>query len=161
MKVTFSNSILFYILMDAKKNNYKNWYTRLHLYCSVYWINVYFSKVSLLFALVFHWLLLWLGGAGGKGVWGAAGMVYEMEEPDAKDPNYDESSQVSVYLHISLTGYMTNTSSSHLVDIVCMGYKWCHNICNSSPISMDIMYCLNHQCQLKHLELGLIVQRDS
>ncbi|XP_069047794.1 programmed cell death protein 4a isoform X2 [Lepisosteus oculatus] len=33
------------------------------------------------------------GGAGGKGVWGAAGMVYEMEEPDARDPNYDESSQ--------------------------------------------------------------------
>lgn len=56
-------------------------------------------------------------------MWGAAGMVYEMEEPDAKDPNYDESSQVSVYLHISLTGYMKNTSSSHLVDIVCMGYK--------------------------------------
>lgn len=36
------------------------------------------------------------GGAGGKGVWGAAGMVYEMEEPDAKDPNYDESSQVRI-----------------------------------------------------------------
>lgn len=36
-----------------------------------------------------------LGGAGGKGVWGAAGLVYEMEEPDCKDPNYDESSQVS------------------------------------------------------------------
>ncbi|KAM3864816.1 programmed cell death protein 4a [Diretmus argenteus] len=33
------------------------------------------------------------GGAGGKGVWGAAGMVYEVEEPDARDPNYDESSQ--------------------------------------------------------------------
>ncbi|XP_028657394.1 programmed cell death protein 4a [Erpetoichthys calabaricus] len=33
------------------------------------------------------------GGAGGKGVWGAAGMVYELEEPDARDPNYDESSQ--------------------------------------------------------------------
>uniref|UniRef100_A0AAY5EPT8 MI domain-containing protein n=1 Tax=Electrophorus electricus TaxID=8005 RepID=A0AAY5EPT8_ELEEL len=33
------------------------------------------------------------GGAGGKGVWGAAGMVYEMEEPDSKDPNYDESAQ--------------------------------------------------------------------
>ncbi|XP_041940698.1 programmed cell death protein 4a isoform X2 [Alosa alosa] len=33
------------------------------------------------------------GGAGGKGVWGAAGMVYEMEEPDAKDPNYDEVAQ--------------------------------------------------------------------
>uniref|UniRef100_A0A665T3W4 Programmed cell death protein 4 n=1 Tax=Echeneis naucrates TaxID=173247 RepID=A0A665T3W4_ECHNA len=31
------------------------------------------------------------GGAGGKGVWGAAGMVYEDEEPDARDPNYDES----------------------------------------------------------------------
>ncbi|XP_031416308.1 programmed cell death protein 4a isoform X1 [Clupea harengus] len=33
------------------------------------------------------------GGAGGKGVWGAAGMVYEMEEPDAKDPNYDDVAQ--------------------------------------------------------------------
>uniref|UniRef100_A0A9J7ZIF4 Programmed cell death protein 4 n=2 Tax=Cyprinus carpio TaxID=7962 RepID=A0A9J7ZIF4_CYPCA len=31
------------------------------------------------------------GGAGGKGVWGAAGMVYEVEELDADDPNYDES----------------------------------------------------------------------
>uniref|UniRef100_A0A8C2XSW0 Programmed cell death protein 4 n=1 Tax=Cyclopterus lumpus TaxID=8103 RepID=A0A8C2XSW0_CYCLU len=31
------------------------------------------------------------GGAGGKGVWGAAGMVYEDEEPDLRDPNYDES----------------------------------------------------------------------
>uniref|UniRef100_A0A673HPJ6 Programmed cell death protein 4 n=1 Tax=Sinocyclocheilus rhinocerous TaxID=307959 RepID=A0A673HPJ6_9TELE len=31
------------------------------------------------------------GGAGGKGVWGAAGMVYEVEELDANDPNYDES----------------------------------------------------------------------
>ena len=37
------------------------------------------------------------GGAGGKGVWGAAGMVYEDEEPDMRDPNYDESSQVSEY----------------------------------------------------------------
>uniref|UniRef100_A0A3Q3WHH0 Programmed cell death protein 4 n=1 Tax=Mola mola TaxID=94237 RepID=A0A3Q3WHH0_MOLML len=33
------------------------------------------------------------GGAGGKGVWGAAGMVYEDEEPDVRDPNYDESAQ--------------------------------------------------------------------
>ncbi|XP_033480490.1 programmed cell death protein 4a isoform X1 [Epinephelus lanceolatus] len=33
------------------------------------------------------------GGAGGKGVWGAAGMVYEDEEPDMRDPNYDESAQ--------------------------------------------------------------------
>lgn len=38
--------------------------------------------------------LLWPGGAGGKGVWGAAGMVYEDEEPDARDPNYDEVAQV-------------------------------------------------------------------
>lgn len=38
-----------------------------------------------------------LGGAGGKGVWGAAGMVYEDEEPDVKDPNYDESAQVTVF----------------------------------------------------------------
>lgn len=41
-------------------------------------------------------MCLCVGGAGGKGVWGAAGLVYEMEEPDCKDPNYDESSQVSV-----------------------------------------------------------------
>ncbi|XP_077427380.1 programmed cell death protein 4a [Vanacampus margaritifer] len=33
------------------------------------------------------------GGAGGKGVWGAAGMVYEDEELDLQDPNYDESAQ--------------------------------------------------------------------
>lgn len=33
------------------------------------------------------------GGAGGKGVWGAAGLVYEMEEPDSNDPNYDEVAQ--------------------------------------------------------------------
>lgn len=33
------------------------------------------------------------GGAGGKGVWGAAGMVYEDEEPDTQDPNYDEVAQ--------------------------------------------------------------------
>lgn len=39
-------------------------------------------------------VLVFSGGAGGKGVWGAAGMVYEDEEPDARDPNYDESAQV-------------------------------------------------------------------
>ncbi|KAL1023516.1 hypothetical protein UPYG_G00041830 [Umbra pygmaea] len=33
------------------------------------------------------------GGAGGKGVWGAAGMVYEDEELDVKDPNYDAIEQ--------------------------------------------------------------------
>ncbi|MEQ2205618.1 hypothetical protein XENOCAPTIV_005897, partial [Xenoophorus captivus] len=33
-------------------------------------------------------------GAGGKGVWGAPGMVYEAEEPDVRDPNYDEAAQV-------------------------------------------------------------------
>ncbi|XP_010900949.1 programmed cell death protein 4a [Esox lucius] len=33
------------------------------------------------------------GGAGGKGVWGAAGMVYEVEELDVKDPNYDAIEQ--------------------------------------------------------------------
>lgn len=38
------------------------------------------------------------GGAGGKGVWGAAGMVYEDEEPDARDPNYDESAQVRLHV---------------------------------------------------------------
>lgn len=30
------------------------------------------------------------GGAGGKGVWGPPGEVYDLEEVDVKDPNYDE-----------------------------------------------------------------------
>ncbi|XP_075449221.1 uncharacterized protein LOC142490686 [Ascaphus truei] len=33
------------------------------------------------------------GGAGGKGVWGAPGQVYGYQEPDARDPNYDEFAQ--------------------------------------------------------------------
>ncbi|XP_029451487.1 programmed cell death protein 4-like [Rhinatrema bivittatum] len=33
------------------------------------------------------------GGAGGKGVWGAPGVVYGYQEPDARDPNYDEFAQ--------------------------------------------------------------------
>ncbi|KAM5125507.1 programmed cell death protein 4-like [Mantella aurantiaca] len=33
------------------------------------------------------------GGAGGKGVWGAPGQVYNYQEPDIRDPNYDESAQ--------------------------------------------------------------------
>ncbi|KAJ7327320.1 hypothetical protein JRQ81_017079 [Phrynocephalus forsythii] len=33
------------------------------------------------------------GGAGGKGVWGAPGVVYSYQEPDARDPNYDEVAQ--------------------------------------------------------------------
>ncbi|XP_066488737.1 programmed cell death protein 4-like [Tiliqua scincoides] len=33
------------------------------------------------------------GGAGGKGVWGAPGVVYGEQEPDAQDPNYDEAAQ--------------------------------------------------------------------
>ncbi|XP_060538328.1 programmed cell death protein 4-like [Pantherophis guttatus] len=33
------------------------------------------------------------GGAGGKGVWGAPGLVYSYQEPDARDPNYDEAAQ--------------------------------------------------------------------
>lgn len=47
-------------------------------------------------------VLLSAGGAGGKGVWGAAGMVYEDEEPDARDPNYDESAQVGDYDRLCL-----------------------------------------------------------
>lgn len=46
--------------------------------------------------------LLWPGGAGGKGVWGAAGMVYEDEEPDTRDPNYDEVAQVRGWLMIDV-----------------------------------------------------------
>ncbi|CAI9611291.1 unnamed protein product [Staurois parvus] len=33
------------------------------------------------------------GGAGGKGVWGAPGQIYSYQEPDIRDPNYDESAQ--------------------------------------------------------------------
>lgn len=33
------------------------------------------------------------GGAGGKGVWGAPGQIYSYQEPDVRDPNYDESAQ--------------------------------------------------------------------
>lgn len=31
------------------------------------------------------------GGAGGKGVWGRSGEVYEPEQVDKKDPNYDDA----------------------------------------------------------------------
>ncbi|XP_072924013.1 programmed cell death protein 4-like isoform X2 [Hemitrygon akajei] len=33
------------------------------------------------------------GGAGGKGVWGAAAQVYDVEQPDIHDPNYDDDKQ--------------------------------------------------------------------
>lgn len=38
------------------------------------------------------------GGAGGKGVWGRSGEVYEPEEVDEKDPNYDEAQVLTVVL---------------------------------------------------------------
>ncbi|CAH2322536.1 programmed cell death 4 [Pelobates cultripes] len=37
------------------------------------------------------------GGAGGKGVWGPPGQVYDVEEIDVKDPNYDEDQENCVY----------------------------------------------------------------
>ncbi|KAM8878558.1 programmed cell death protein 4b isoform 1-T2 [Spinachia spinachia] len=37
------------------------------------------------------------GGAGGKGVWGRSGEVYEQEAVDQKDPNYDEAQENCVY----------------------------------------------------------------
>ncbi|XP_035262944.1 programmed cell death protein 4b isoform X1 [Anguilla rostrata] len=37
------------------------------------------------------------GGAGGKGVWGPPGEVYDLEEVDVKDPNYDEDQENCVY----------------------------------------------------------------
>ncbi|XP_060938444.1 programmed cell death protein 4b [Limanda limanda] len=37
------------------------------------------------------------GGAGGKGVWGRSGEVYQLEQVDAKDPNYDEAQENCVY----------------------------------------------------------------
>uniref|UniRef100_A0AAX7V564 Programmed cell death protein 4 n=1 Tax=Astatotilapia calliptera TaxID=8154 RepID=A0AAX7V564_ASTCA len=37
------------------------------------------------------------GGAGGKGVWGRSGEVYEPEAVDERDPNYDEDQENCVY----------------------------------------------------------------
>ncbi|XP_054897085.1 programmed cell death protein 4b [Poeciliopsis prolifica] len=37
------------------------------------------------------------GGAGGKGVWGRSGEVYEPVEVDKKDPNFDEDQENCVY----------------------------------------------------------------
>uniref|UniRef100_A0A8C6XH13 Programmed cell death protein 4 n=1 Tax=Naja naja TaxID=35670 RepID=A0A8C6XH13_NAJNA len=34
------------------------------------------------------------GGAGGKGVWGTPGQVYDLEEVDIKDPNYDDDQEM-------------------------------------------------------------------
>lgn len=38
----------------------------------------------------FSLLNVFPGGAGGKGVWGTPGQVYDLEEVDIKDPNYDD-----------------------------------------------------------------------
>lgn len=61
------------------------------------------------------------GGAGGKGVWGAAGMVYEDEEPDIHDPNYDESYQVR-----PLGGLSFNTSDYLLAGLfyICKSFAF-------------------------------------
>lgn len=40
-----------------------------------------------------------LGGAGGKGVWGTPGEVYDEEQVDVRDPNYDED-QVAGLSHL-------------------------------------------------------------
>ncbi|NP_998871.1 programmed cell death protein 4 [Xenopus tropicalis] len=37
------------------------------------------------------------GGAGGKGVWGTPGQIYDEEVVDIKDPNYDEDQESCVY----------------------------------------------------------------
>ncbi|KAK2819556.1 hypothetical protein Q7C36_021202 [Tachysurus vachellii] len=37
------------------------------------------------------------GGAGGKGVWGTPGEVYDEEQVDVRDPNYDEDQENCVY----------------------------------------------------------------
>ncbi|XP_040217571.1 programmed cell death protein 4 isoform X2 [Rana temporaria] len=34
------------------------------------------------------------GGAGGKGVWGTPGQVYDVEEVDVRDPNYEEDQEM-------------------------------------------------------------------
>lgn len=37
------------------------------------------------------------GGAGGKGVWGTPGQVYDVDEVDVRDPNYEEDQESCVY----------------------------------------------------------------
>ncbi|NP_001080530.1 programmed cell death 4 L homeolog [Xenopus laevis] len=37
------------------------------------------------------------GGAGGKGVWGTPGQIYDEEIVDIKDPNYDEDQESCIY----------------------------------------------------------------
>ncbi|XP_064418920.1 programmed cell death protein 4b isoform X2 [Latimeria chalumnae] len=37
------------------------------------------------------------GGAGGKGVWGTPGEVYDVDEVDFRDPNYDEDQENCIY----------------------------------------------------------------
>lgn len=70
-----------------------------------------------------------IGGAGGKGVWGAAGLVYEMEEPDCKDPNYDESAQVSG-THTCLAQFIKTMQllCAHMHVCLCVGG---HSVCHS------------------------------
>lgn len=41
-----------------------------------------------------------VGGAGGKGVWGTPGEVYDVEEVDVRDPNYDEDQVVCLSQHL-------------------------------------------------------------
>lgn len=40
------------------------------------------------------------GGAGGKGVWGTPGQVYDVEEVDVKDPNYEDDQVTMLYFGI-------------------------------------------------------------
>ncbi|XP_070802580.1 programmed cell death protein 4 isoform X2 [Pituophis catenifer annectens] len=45
------------------------------------------------------------GGAGGKGVWGTPGQVYDLEEVDIKDPNYDDDQEMLKDLNLGEMKY--------------------------------------------------------
>ncbi|KAM6347202.1 programmed cell death protein 4 isoform 2-T5 [Alca torda] len=45
------------------------------------------------------------GGAGGKGVWGTPGQVYDVEEVDIKDPNYDDDQEMLKDLNLGEMKY--------------------------------------------------------
>uniref|UniRef100_A0A5F9CHK6 Programmed cell death protein 4 n=1 Tax=Oryctolagus cuniculus TaxID=9986 RepID=A0A5F9CHK6_RABIT len=50
------------------------------------------------------------GGAGGKGVWGTPGQVYDVEEVDVKDPNYDDDQLVGQFIARAVgDGILCNT----------------------------------------------------
>lgn len=63
---------------------------QVHLCVKECWVEFKVSFVNCLSLLSCSQFSILPGGAGGKGVWGTPGQVYDVEEVDIKDPNYDD-----------------------------------------------------------------------